>query len=112
VLADPQGGQPSTGERLWSLALGGGAAAAGLGSWGLQVGARADLLVLDSDSPSLLGIPDESLLDALVFSSPARPFRDVMVAGRWVSRDHRHPRSEEIAQQFKGAMQSLWQQEP
>ena len=72
-------------------------------AWGLTVGARADLLVLDTQDDALLGVPAERLLDALVFSSPGRPFRDVMVAGRWVRR------SAGTAERFADAMHALWQ---
>jgi len=87
VAAAPEAGQPSTAARLFERMLAGGAAAAGLGVAGLRVGARADLLVIDADDPALAGCDDEHLLDALVFSSPARPFARVMVAGRWVWQD-------------------------
>jgi formimidoylglutamate deiminase len=100
--------QPSTAARLWSRVADGSAAAAGLRVWGLQPKARADLLVVDLDDASLLGIPQEHLLDALVFSSPSRPWRDVMVAGRFVVRDHRHAQAPVIAQRFEQAMGELW----
>jgi len=74
----------STAERLFSRVLEGGAAAAGFGRWGLRAGARADLAVVDPDDDSLQGVPRERWLDALVFVSPGRPFREVWVAGRKV----------------------------
>jgi formimidoylglutamate deiminase len=69
--------------RLFERMLTGGAAAAGLGAWGLRAGARADLLVIDASDPALAERGADSLLDTLVFSSPTRPFVGVMVAGRW-----------------------------
>ena len=47
-------------------------------------------------------------LDALVFSSPGRPWSGVMVAGRWVVHDGAHPRARSIAQAFEEAMTALW----
>ena len=85
VAAAPEHGEPSTAERLFERMLAGGAAAAGVGRWGLQVGARADLLMIDADDPALEERAVDGLLDTLVFSSPTRPFERVMVAGRWVS---------------------------
>jgi len=108
VAAAPQQGEPSTAARLWSQVQRGGAAAAGYAHWGLQAGARADLLVIDTEAPALLGVPDSHLLDVLMFSSPIRPFRDVLVAGRWVSRNHRSEHGAAIAQRFAAAMQALW----
>lgn len=106
VAAAPAQGQPSTAARLWQRALEGGAGAAGFARWGLMPGARADLLVADPDDEALLGIPAAQRLDALVFSSPARPFRDVLVAGRWVRREHRQ--AGVTAPAFAHAMQALW----
>lgn len=110
VAAAPSQGQPSTAERLWSGVQAGSARAAGFTRWGLQAGARADLLVVDLHDHALLGIPPTQLLDALVFSSPGRPWRDVMVAGRWVISDHRHGDAPRIAARFEAAMQALWAQ--
>ena len=83
VAAAPDNGLPSTAVRLFERMLTGGAAAAGLGAWGLRAGARADLLVIDASDPALAERGADSLLDTLVFSSPTRPFVGVMVAGRW-----------------------------
>ena len=86
VAADPEGGQPATAARLFHAAAGGGAAAAGVPGVGrLAAGARADLLVLNTNDAALQSVPHDHALDAVVFASPTRPFRAVMVAGRWVS---------------------------
>jgi formimidoylglutamate deiminase len=62
-----------TGRSLFELAAEGGALAAGLAKHGLARGAPADLVVLDDDSPMLVGHEPESLLDALVFSGFTLP---------------------------------------
>ena len=108
VSAAPAEGQPATAQRLFTRALHAGAAACGEGRWGLVVGARADALLADPADPALLGIPSDRWLDAQVFSSPVRPWQAVMVAGRWVIRDHRHPQQGAIAQRFEAAMSALW----
>ena len=107
VAAAPAEGAAATAARLFGRALAGGGAAAGQRTWGLRAGARADLLVLDTQDPGLLGVPDERRLDALVFSSPGRPFRDVLVAGRWAQRAHR---GADTAARFSDAMRVLWQE--
>ncbi len=108
ISASPLTGWPSTAERLWTRAQSGGAAAAGFKQWGLTIGARADLLVMDKNEASLIGVPDQHSLDALLFSSPASPWRDVMVAGKWAVRAHHHAGAGAIAGRFSEAMHQLW----
>ncbi|MGZ5713127.1 MAG: formimidoylglutamate deiminase, partial [Caldimonas sp.] len=87
--------------------LAGSAGAAGEARWGLVAGARADALVIDPREDGLLGLAPRLTLDALLFSSPGRPWRDVMVAGRWVVRDGLHPDAATIAARFETAMLEL-----
>jgi len=108
VAAAPQAGEPSTAQRLFGRITQAGARATGESAWGLVPGARADALVADTREAGLRGVPAPQLLDALVFSSPARAFRDAMVAGRWVVREHRHARADAIAQRFEAAMRQIW----
>ena len=108
VCAQPARSQPDTAASLFERARAGGGRAAGHARWGLEVGARADLLVIDPDDASLLGLPPSRWLDALVFSSPGRPWRDVMVAGRWALRKHHHAQVERISAAFARAMAELW----
>jgi len=108
VAAAPELKVPSTAQRLFSLAVRGGASAAGEAMWGLSPGARADALVVDSHDPALVGIPPSRLLDAVVFASGERPFRDCLVGGRFVVRDHVHPEADAIAGRFEAAMRALW----
>jgi formimidoylglutamate deiminase len=112
VAAAPEAGQPATAERLWQSALTGGASSCGEALWGIHPGARADLLVVDLGDASLAGIPASRLLDALVFSSPGRPWRDVMVAGHWVVQNHRHQGNAERQARFEATMQQLWVDTP
>jgi formimidoylglutamate deiminase len=109
VCAQPARSQPDTAASLFERARAGGGRAAGHARWGLEAGARADLLVADPEDASLLGLPPARWLDALVFSSPGRPWRDVMVAGRWALRAHRHPRVESVSAAFARAMGALWE---
>ncbi|MFL6676965.1 MAG: formimidoylglutamate deiminase [Burkholderiaceae bacterium] len=100
--------RPDTAASLFERARAGGGRAAGHATWGITQGARADLLVADPDDASLLGLPQARWLDALVFSSPGRPWRDVMVAGRWALRHHHHAQVERIGAGFAQAMRELW----
>jgi formimidoylglutamate deiminase len=107
VAADPQR-EPATAARLYERVLAGGGAAAGHAQWGFVEGARADLLVADPACEATLGIADESLLDAIVFAGAVRPWRDVMVAGRWALREHQHVEGAAIVARFTQAMRTLW----
>ena len=57
--------------------------------------------MIDTADAALVGVPGDHRLDALVFSSPGRPWRDVMVAGRWVG-------AADTAGRFAEVMQRLW----
>ena len=95
-------------ETLFQRTLAGGAAAAGFSAWGLQAGARADLLVLDTQAPGLQGVPAALTLDALVFATDAPAFRDAWVAGRQVLADGHHPLAARLAHDFQLTMETLW----
>jgi len=82
--------RPNTGRSLYDQALLGGAVACGNQSPVIKVGACADLLVLDDQSPMLAGHDRESILDALVFSGFTLPIDRVMVAGSWRVIDGEH----------------------
>ena len=90
VAAAP-GEEPATAARLFGRMLAGGAAAAGQPRWGLVAGARADLVLLDTEDPALCGLPASHLLDGLVFAAAARPFLRIMVGGRWHDAGARRP---------------------
>jgi formimidoylglutamate deiminase len=100
VAAAPELGAASSAERLVARMLAGSAAAAGQPSWGLVAGARADAVLVDPREDALLGVAPKGSLDALVFSSPTAPWRDVMVAGRWAIRDGAHPAAASIGERF------------
>jgi formimidoylglutamate deiminase len=96
--------QPSSAARLFDAAVQGGARAAGFAAWGLTPGARADALVLNRDADALRGLPDEALLDAVVFGSNGSPWQSVWVAGR--ARPWRAP--QRVGDAFEAVMRELW----
>jgi len=98
---------PSVGALLFRRALAGGAQAMARPIGRLAPGCRADLLVLDDDSPALYGRDEDVLLDSLIFAGNANPVRAVMAGGRWVVQDGRHPREDKILTAFKAAMDEL-----
>lgn len=103
-IAAVPGRQPSSAARLFDAAVHGGARAAGFAAWGLTPGARADALVLNRDADGLRGLPDDALLDAVVFGSNGSPWQSVWVAGR--ARPWRAP--QRVGDAFEAAMHELW----
>jgi formimidoylglutamate deiminase len=102
---DPPG--TSLGTRLWQSALAGGAQALGQPTGALAVGNQADLVVLDADHPALAGRHEALALDSFLFASAHGAVRDVMVGGRWVVRDGRHPAEAAITDAYRRAARTL-----
>ncbi|MDR7331194.1 formimidoylglutamate deiminase [Roseateles asaccharophilus] len=103
-IAAVPGVQPSSAARLFDAASHGGARAAGFAAWGLTPGARADALVLNREADGLRGLPDDALLDAVVFGSNGSPWQSVWVAGR--ARPWRAP--QRVGDAFEATMHELW----
>jgi formimidoylglutamate deiminase len=106
---------PSSAATLFEAALAGGKPATSRALGAIALGNRADFTVVDAHAASLLGVPADHLLDALVFSSPSAHFSQVFVAGRQcaqaagigsaasVADDH-----QSVLQGFVRAMKQLW----
>ncbi|HET8941979.1 MAG TPA: formimidoylglutamate deiminase [Rudaea sp.] len=103
----------SVGENLWGDALFGGAQAAGVHVGSLEPpdfdghGARADLFVLDDESPLLAARTSENVLDTFLFAGNTNLVRHVMVNGDWVVRDFRHRDEERIAASYRSVVERL-----
>ncbi len=97
----------SVGETLWRAAVRGGAQASGLDIGDLRAGARADLLVLDEDSPLLAARGADDVLDSFVFAGNTPLVRHVMAGGRWQVRDFHHRDEERIAARYRTVVQGL-----
>jgi len=95
------------GSRLWRDAAHQGAEAIGQPAGRIEVGRRADWVVLDAAHPSLAGASTDSALDHLLFAGADAAIRDVMVAGCWVIKERRHAAEEELRPQFSNLMQRL-----
>jgi len=99
---------PHTGRSLFERAVAGGALAGGRPDGLLKKGALADLVVLDDDSPMLLGHDSQSLLDALVFSGFTLPIDRVMTHGEWRVVDGRHVERERARAEYARAIGKLY----
>jgi formimidoylglutamate deiminase len=95
----------SSAAALFEAALSGGAMATGRPLAGIAVGQRADFVTLHPNSSALLGIPQDHVLDALVFSGSGRDFDGVYVGGRQLGMDALQAA---VATPFVQAMRDLW----
>jgi formimidoylglutamate deiminase len=68
----------------------------------------ADFFTVDLEDLSIAGHSGEDLLPLAVFSLNRSAIRDVMVNGRWVVRDGKHPLQEEIVSRYKELHHKLW----
>jgi len=102
-------------KRLLELATVEGYRAFGISDGGrLEVGARADLTLLDRRSPGLtplIHLPEQSNVHAnLVYGATGRDVTDVMVDGAWVVRGGRH-RSldrDQVYHRLQSAAERVW----
>ncbi|RVU38579.1 formimidoylglutamate deiminase [Hwanghaeella grinnelliae] len=92
---------PSTGGSLWRAAVAGGAKACGRSIAGIEVGQRADLVVLNGTHTDLTGRTGDAVTDTVVFSGGHGFVRDVMVGGKWTVKDGRHALEEKAADDFR-----------
>ncbi|MNZ72077.1 8-oxoguanine deaminase [compost metagenome] len=99
--------QPMVGRTLYDAALIGGAQALGQPTGALEVGKRADLLVLDGSDPYLGTAEGDAILNRWLFAGGDRQVRDVMVGGKWQVRDGRHALEERSAAEFTGVLRQL-----
>ena len=97
----------STGRRLYSGALAGGAQAAGRNSGAIAVGQWADLLALDTAAVDLEGRQGDALLDSFIFAGDDRMITDVWSAGRRLVSEGRHIRRAEIEVRYRQTMARL-----
>jgi formimidoylglutamate deiminase len=99
--------QPNVGRTLFEAALAGGAQALGQPIGALEIGRRADWLVLDENDPYVASAKEDALLNRWLFAGHDRQIRDVMVAGRWVIQDGHHALEEQTAVRFADLLRAI-----
>ena len=107
VLAGEAAG--SLGRVLLEGALKGGAAGLAQPCGVLEEGARADIVVLDSEHPALIARADDQVIDSWIFSGGAACVRDVFVGGRQVVSEGRHFNEAQIVARYREAAEALLQ---
>lgn len=99
-------GSASIGANLWRSACVAGARASGRKIGALEVGKRADIVVINTETPLFSHRHDDAIIDTFVFSGSAAFISDVMVGGRWLVKDGRHFAETAIAAGYRRAMRS------
>jgi formimidoylglutamate deiminase len=97
-------GDGTIGTAMWARAARGGAQAVAQPVGALEVGRRADLVVLNPSDPALAGQAADDILDAAIFGPSRVPVRDVMADGKWIVREGRHAAEEEIFGRYRAAL--------
>ena len=101
------GDECSTGRTLFDNAVIGGAQACGHNSGAIQVGMRADLIVLDTTHPRLCEREGDAVLDSWIFATNTPSVREVYVGGKHVIQQGYHPQEAAIATQFQTTLNDL-----
>jgi formimidoylglutamate deiminase len=97
----------STGRALFDAALAGGAQALAQPIVGLQVGARADIVTLDTAHPSLAGRSKDAILDGWIFATNAGAIACVWAGGNKVVENGRHRLRQTARKAFNTAVRRL-----
>ena len=97
----------STGRNLFDIAVAGGAQACGHNSGALEVGKRADFIVLDTTHPLLCERTDNDIIDSWIFSGNENTVRDVYVGGEQVIKNGQHKNEEAINKAFASTLREL-----
>ena len=105
ALADGAG--LSTGRSMFERALKGGAQALQQNMGAIEVGKRADFVVLNDDHYALLGRAEDAALDAWIFSGGNSCVRDVYAGGAIRVKDGVHVNAASIKNNFKKTIARL-----
>lgn len=97
----------STGRALFEAALTGGAQALAQPTAGLQAGARADIVTLDTTHPSLAGRHGDAVLDGWIFATSAGAVDTVWAGGAKVVENGRHRLRESARDTFNTTVRRL-----
>jgi formimidoylglutamate deiminase len=101
--------QTHPGAHLWLSAARADARGGGAKTGALEVGLRADFLVLDADHANLAGCTGDAIFDALVFvSNPGpSPIRQNWIGGRCITQNGRHPKAEQTRSAYADVLRTL-----
>ena len=98
--------QPSVGDFIYQASAAGGNAACNINT-GLQVGARADFITLDTSHPLLATAKPEQLINRWTFGISHNPVQDVFVAGEQVVKAGHHQLEQGASSALKKSLKEL-----
>ena len=96
-----------TGANLYRKALQGSVNVSGFDNGAIEIGKRADIIVLDEQSPLLQGGGKRNVIDQFIFSGNSTPIKEVFVAGRNVISNYKHQNEDQIVQRYKAVMKRI-----
>jgi formimidoylglutamate deiminase len=97
----------NTGRNLFHGATSGGAMACGRKIGKIEVGYRADLVVVDDSHPRLYGRSEDDLLDSWIFSGNQNMVDSVYVGGKKVIEHGIHVNEQSIASNYRKTLDQL-----
>ena len=101
-------GERPIASRLLDCASIHGAQALGIETGWLASGAYGDMVSIDLEDLSVAGHTSETLLPLLVFGANRTAIRDVVINGKFILRDGRHPLEEEIVDKYQQLYRKVW----
>ena len=101
------GSDRSTGRNLFDLAVTGGAQACAHNAGAIEIGQRADFVVLDCEHPLLIARRGDEILDSWIFAGNLNSVRDVYVGGEHVIQNGMHRNQAQISEDFRKTMHEL-----
>ena len=110
AVLDQIDGRPIA-SRLFDCATLDGAQALNVESGSLGLGEYADMISVDLNDLSIAGHTPDTLLPLVVFGANRTAIRDVVINGKIILRDGRHPLEEEIVSKYRELYHRVWGQE-
>ncbi len=101
-------GDQEVSARLLRCATANGASALSCDAGEIAPGKLADFFTVDLNDVSIAGSCQDDLLPSIVFGMRAAAIADVVVGGKFVVRDHQHPRQHEILKEYREVARNVW----
>jgi len=110
ILEGPEEKGPSSlAVRLFKCATENGAGSIGAPGGSLVPDRSADFFTIDLNDPSITGAARDDLISHVVFSLSRTAIKDVVVGGRRIIEEGKHPQQEQVVEKFRILQKKLWQ---